>query len=133
MILVKEPRSTEINGETINHIFHYYKCEDSGEQFTTTELDTLNMSQMGLDELSVLKKHLEPYKNTLVINELNRVVRLVDVIETEIDFYWVYDTTKGFVQDSCVGSWIPLKGFLRDNDYKKLVYEWNLNHMEKAI
>lgn len=23
--------------------FHYYKCEDSGEQFTTTALDELNL------------------------------------------------------------------------------------------
>ncbi|GDX46885.1 hypothetical protein LBMAG24_22130 [Bacteroidota bacterium] len=32
--------------ETFEIIFHYYQCEDSGEQFTSAALDELNMNQV---------------------------------------------------------------------------------------
>jgi putative zinc finger/helix-turn-helix YgiT family protein len=32
--------------ETFDIIFHYYQCEDSGEQFTSAALDELNMNQV---------------------------------------------------------------------------------------
>lgn len=46
MKLTKERRSMEFRKETFEIVFHYYKCEDSGEQFTTTSLDDLNMNQL---------------------------------------------------------------------------------------
>jgi putative zinc finger/helix-turn-helix YgiT family protein len=46
MKLTKERRSMDFRKETFEIVFHYYKCEDSGEQFTTTELDEVNMNQV---------------------------------------------------------------------------------------
>jgi putative zinc finger/helix-turn-helix YgiT family protein len=46
MKLIKERRSMDFRKETFEIVFHYYKCEDSGEQFTTTALDELNMNQV---------------------------------------------------------------------------------------
>lgn len=46
MKLMKERRSMDFRKETFEIVFHYYKCEDSGEQFTTTELDEVNMNQV---------------------------------------------------------------------------------------
>lgn len=46
MKLTKERRSLDFRKETFEIIFHYYKCEDSGEQFTTTALDEVNMNQV---------------------------------------------------------------------------------------
>jgi transcriptional regulator with XRE-family HTH domain len=46
MTLAKEKRSLEFRKDTFDVIFHYYKCEDSGENFTTTELDELNIDQV---------------------------------------------------------------------------------------
>ena len=46
MILTKERRSMHFRKETFEVVFHYYKCEDSGEQFTTTALDEVNMNQV---------------------------------------------------------------------------------------
>lgn len=46
MKLTKERRSMDFRKETFEIIFHYYKCEDSGEQFTTTILDEVNMNQV---------------------------------------------------------------------------------------
>lgn len=46
MTLVKEPRSMDFRKETFEVVFHYYKCEDSEEQFATTSLDEVNMNQL---------------------------------------------------------------------------------------
>lgn len=46
MVLVREVRSMEFRKDIFDIVFHYYKCEDSGEQFTSTELDELNMNQV---------------------------------------------------------------------------------------
>lgn len=83
-------------------------------------------------KLDSLKKEMEPYKDTLVLDYFE-VVRLVDVFEDEDDFYWVYDTHKGLIHSSCVVGWIPLKGILIDKNYDELVRVWNLNNVEKAI
>ncbi len=46
MKLTKERRSMDFRKETFEIVFHYYKCVDSGEQFTTTVLDEVNMNQV---------------------------------------------------------------------------------------
>lgn len=62
--------------------------------------------------LSELQTELKPYQGTLVIDDFHKVVRLVDVIDAEDDYYWVYDDHHGIYHASCVGGWIPLKGFI---------------------
>lgn len=46
MKLTKEQRSMIFRKETFDIVFHYYQCEDSGEQFTSAALDELNMNQV---------------------------------------------------------------------------------------
>lgn len=46
MKLTRERKSMDFRKETFEIVFHYYKCEDSGEQFTTTELDEVNLNQV---------------------------------------------------------------------------------------
>lgn len=46
MTLKQERRLMEFRKETVEIVFHYYLCEDSGEQFTTTALDEVNMNQV---------------------------------------------------------------------------------------
>lgn len=82
--------------------------------------------------LESLKKELEPYQNTLVLNGFE-VVKLVDIMDGEDDYYWVLDTWKQVIHSSCVIGWMPLKGVLSDKNYDELVRVWNLNHTEKAI
>ena len=80
-----------------------------------------------------LKTELEPFKNTLVIDGFNSVVRLVDVIDCEDDYYWVYDSREGISHSSCCGGWIPLKGFIEKEKYDNMIRTWNLNNIEKAV
>ena len=46
MTLIKENREVEFRKEKFNVVFHVYRCNDSGEQFTDTALDELNMRQV---------------------------------------------------------------------------------------
>lgn len=46
MKLTKERRSMDFRKETFEILFHFYRCEDSAEQFTTTTLDEVNMNQV---------------------------------------------------------------------------------------
>lgn len=86
-----------------------------------------------MNTLEDLKAEVEPYKNTLVIDDFSRVVRLVDVIDGDDDYYWVYDSEKGIYYASCVGGWTPLKGFIEQENYDRLVRIWNLNNIDKAV
>ncbi|MCH8524673.1 MAG: DUF4065 domain-containing protein [Balneolales bacterium] len=46
MVLTTERRSMTFRKETFEITCHFYRCEDSGEQFTTTTLDELNLQQV---------------------------------------------------------------------------------------
>ncbi len=46
MKLMKEKRILNFRKESFEIYSHFYKCEDSGEQFTNNELDELNISQV---------------------------------------------------------------------------------------
>jgi putative zinc finger/helix-turn-helix YgiT family protein len=46
MLLTKERRLMNFRKETFEIVFHFYKCEESGEQFTTTKLDNVNINQI---------------------------------------------------------------------------------------
>lgn len=46
MLLQKEERNMTFRKEEITIQYHYYLCEESGEQFTSTELDELNITQV---------------------------------------------------------------------------------------
>ena len=45
-ILKKELRTMNFRKEPFEIWFRFYKCKDSGEQFTTDELDTVNTNQV---------------------------------------------------------------------------------------
>lgn len=46
MELKTETRQIFYKGENIKILFHYYFCKDSGQNFTTTELDEKNLNQI---------------------------------------------------------------------------------------
>lgn len=46
MVLVSEQDFVEFRGEEFSYIHFAYRCVDSGEQFTTTELDGVNTNQV---------------------------------------------------------------------------------------
>ncbi|MBL0340901.1 MAG: DUF4065 domain-containing protein [Bacteroidetes bacterium] len=46
MSLMKEVRNMTFRKEEFQIVYHYYLCNDSNEQFTSTELDELNLQQL---------------------------------------------------------------------------------------
>jgi len=46
MKLMSEPSTLDYKGKTYNVIHHYYLCELTNEQFTTTELDEQNLDEL---------------------------------------------------------------------------------------
>jgi len=46
MALIKENRILTFRNEEFEVVYHHYKCEESGELFTTTELDEINLTQL---------------------------------------------------------------------------------------
>lgn len=46
MTLVTEKRAMDFRKERFQIVFHYYKCEESGERFTTTRMDEINLNQL---------------------------------------------------------------------------------------
>ena len=46
MKLMSEPSTLDYKGKTYNVIHHYYLCELTNEQFTTTELDEQNLQEL---------------------------------------------------------------------------------------
>lgn len=46
MVLRKEPRTLTFRKEEFTIVYHYFLCEDSGEQFTSAELDELDINQL---------------------------------------------------------------------------------------
>ncbi|QJB33385.1 hypothetical protein HF324_19390 [Chitinophaga oryzae] len=44
--LQKEPMTLEFRKELFDITYHYYVCEDTGQQFTNDEIDTLNQNQV---------------------------------------------------------------------------------------
>jgi len=82
--------------------------------------------------LEKLKEEIKDHKNTLVL-DFFQVVRLVDVTYDEDDFYWVYDTHKGIKHSTCCVGYTPLKGYITEDKYNKLVNFWNLNNVTPSI
>jgi hypothetical protein len=46
MKLMSEPSTLDYKGKTYNVTHHYYLCELTNEQFTTTELDEKNLDEL---------------------------------------------------------------------------------------
>lgn len=46
MNISHEKREMEFRGEPYEILFHFYKCDDSGEQYTNDELDEINIRQV---------------------------------------------------------------------------------------
>jgi hypothetical protein len=46
MKLMSEPSTMDYKGKTYNVIHHHYLCELTNEQFTTSELDEMNLLEL---------------------------------------------------------------------------------------
>jgi hypothetical protein len=71
-------------------------------------------------------------KGQFVITGSHNIERLVAVGSDDMDYYWITYNGRKLSWSSCVGRIMPLKGHLRDNDYKELVRLAKLNHYDQV-
>lgn len=70
-------------------------------------------------------------KGQFVITGSHNIERLVAVGSDDMDYYWITYNGRKLKWSSCVGRIMPLKGHLRDKDYKELVRLAKLNHYDQ--
>ena len=75
----------------------------------------------------------EELKGQFVITASHRIERLVAIGDDGYDYYWVTFNGRELVWNTCVGRIMPLKGYLRDEDYLELIRLAKLNHYDQFI
>lgn len=84
---------------------------------------------------SNLKKILEEFeehKGQFVITDFkHNVQRLIAIGEDDLDYYYVYWDGRKTSWESCVGKFVPLKGYIRDEDYNEFIRLAKLNHYDR--
>lgn len=84
------------------------------------------------DNKTLILSKFEELKGQFVITDSWEVERLVAVGEDEMDYYWITYDGRRFKWNTCVGRVIPLKGYLRDQDYAEFVRLAKLNHFDQV-
>lgn len=85
---------------------------------------------MGL-ALERIKQEFETLKGQFVITESNKIERLVAIGDDREDYYYITYDGRKFTWNTCVGRIMPLKGYLRNEDYNSLVTMAMLNHFDQ--
>jgi hypothetical protein len=75
-------------------------------------------------------EEFEQLKGQFVITASHDIERLVAIGENSMDYYWITFDGRDFKWNTCVGGLMPLKGYLRDEDYNELVRIATLNHYD---
>lgn len=83
------------------------------------------------DNLKIFKGEYEKYKGQHVISG-DTVYRFIGIVDDEEDYYYcLYDGRQLYLH-TCVGSIVPLKGFIEDKHYKEFVRLAKLNHYDQV-
>ena len=83
------------------------------------------------ENLKKILDEFEKLKGQFVITFSWEIERLVAVGQDDMDYYYITYDGRKLKWNSCVGRLMPLKGFLRDEDYKELVRLAKLNHFDQ--
>lgn len=83
------------------------------------------------ENLKKILDEFEKLKGQFVITCSWEIERLVAVGQDDMDYYYITYDGRKLKWNTCVGRLIPLKGFLRDEDYKELVRLAKLNHFDQ--
>jgi hypothetical protein len=84
------------------------------------------------DNLKIILDEFERLKGQFVITEMNKVERFVAIGDDEEDWYYITYNGKDLHWQSCVGRIIPLKGYIREQDYNYLVHIAKMNHYDQV-
>ena len=81
--------------------------------------------------LKIILEEYEKYKGQFVITDWQwQIHRLIGIGDDGSDWYYITFDGRKIHWCSCVGSIIPLKGYLKDEDYDRIVRSAKLNDYE---
>lgn len=83
------------------------------------------------DNLRKILDKFENLKGQFVITQLNQIERLIAIGDDSEDWYYITYNGRELHWSSCVGRIMPLKGYLREEDYNELVRLAKLNHFDQ--
>jgi hypothetical protein len=81
--------------------------------------------------LKLIMDEFERMKGQFVITQSWAIERLVAIGEDDFDYYYITYDGRKFSWNSCVGRLIPLKGWLRFEDYSEILRLARLNHWDQ--
>ena len=84
-----------------------------------------------MDNLKIILDEFEQLKGQFIITMSHTIERLVGIGTDDEDWYWITWTGKELHWSSCVGKIIPLKGYLKDEDYNDFLICAKLNHYDQ--
>lgn len=82
--------------------------------------------------LQQILEEFESLKGQFVITSGQDIERLVAIGEDDEDYYYVTYNGRKLTFSTAVGRIMPLKGYLRDEDYLELRRLGRLNHFDQA-
>ena len=85
-----------------------------------------------ISALQQILEEFETLKGQFVITSGHDIERLVAIGEDDTDYYYVTYNGRKLTFSSAVGRIMPLKGYLRDEDYLELCRIARLNHWDQA-
>lgn len=83
------------------------------------------------DNLIRILKEFEQLKGQFVITQSHRIERLIAIGDDKMDYYYITYDGRDLVWNTCVGRVIPLKGYLRDEDYNEFIRLAKLNDYDQ--
>jgi hypothetical protein len=83
------------------------------------------------DNLKKILEEFEKLKGQFIITQLNQIERLVAIGDDSEDWYYITYNGRELHWISCVGRIMPLKGYLREEDYSEIVRLAKLNHSDQ--
>ncbi len=81
--------------------------------------------------LEVILEQFEKLKGQFIITESNRIERLIGIGTDEKQIYYITYGGKKAIWNPFNSKIIPLKGFLRDDDYKYFVENAKTQHFDQ--
>jgi len=85
-----------------------------------------------MDNKTLILKEFEKLKGQFVITQSWSIERLIAIGEDEWDYYYVTFDGRKLTWNTCVGRLIPLKGYLRNKDYKEFIRLAKINHHDQV-
>lgn len=86
-----------------------------------------------IDNLKIILSEFDKLKGQFIITSMNNVRRLVAIGEDKYDYYYIIWNGKKFKWYSCACTIIPLKGYLKNEDYEKLINLSKLNDIDQTL